>query len=182
MTVRLIPAVLSALALALLGTAPANATTRLESSDPAEGTTLVAAPAAATLTFSEEVDLGSASITLAGPDASPVTLAAPTAAGRVVTQPLPALPNGTLTLNFKVLSVDGHEVIGAVKFTLNAPVPTTTTTVPPTTTAPLSSSVAPAGAQSTDSGGSSSLGWILGGAALLIVAAGVAVWLVRRKA
>ncbi|WP_410582547.1 copper resistance protein CopC [Amycolatopsis sp. lyj-108] len=125
---RLTSAVLAAAGVVLLGTAPAHATTRLESSDPAEGTSLTKPPAAATLTFSEPSGSFVGGDHLTGPDVTPVSLAAPTAAERMVAQPLPALPNGSFVLSYTLRSIDGHEVKGAVEFIVAAPVLSTTTT------------------------------------------------------
>lgn len=74
----------------LVGATPAFAHTKLESSDPAEGASLSAAPTQVRLTFAEAVTLPEAPIDVTGPDGSSWTVGAATIAGPAVTAPVEA--------------------------------------------------------------------------------------------
>ncbi|MGW6930730.1 copper resistance CopC family protein [Lentzea sp. NPDC054927] len=174
---RSIAALVAVMGFVLQGAAPAFADAKLEKSDPAEDASLTAVPAALTLTFNEPVN--PQSLALTGPDGQAVTLAAPTTAQLVVTQPVPALANGAYALAFKVVSTDGHNVSGTIKFTVAAPVPTTTTTT--TTTQPPVVSSAPA-VQNQAAENSSTTWWVVGAAVALVLAAVAYGWIRQRRA
>lgn len=171
--------------LTLLGSAGvANAHTRLESSDPAEGAALATAPAQVTLTFSEPVSAPEGAVEIIGPDNVTWQVGALTAAGPTITAPItPAGPAGAYVLAYRVVSADGHTVAGSVNFTLTAPVapPTTTTTTtteapPPTTTEPPEADPA---ASTEDSGGVPLWVWLV--VAVVVIAAAVAMVLRSRR-
>lgn len=164
-------------ALGLLATAtPALAHAHLESSDPAEGAALAAAPSQITLVFSEPVTLPAAPVEIIGPDNVTWPVGAATATGPTVTAPVtPTGPAGAYVLAYRVISADGDTVAGSVNFTLTAAVPPpTTTTTPP----PASSTEPPAAepaASTEDSGGVPAWVWIV--VAVVVIAAAVAMLL-----
>ena len=172
--------------LTLLGSAGvANAHTRLESSDPAEGAALATAPAQVTLTFSEPVSPPEGAVEIIGPDNVTWQVGAVTAAGATITAPVtPTGPAGAYVLAYRVVSSDGHTVAGSVNFTLTtAPAPPTTTTTeapPPTTTteAPADDTSEPA-ASTEDSGGVPLWVWLV--VALVVIVAAVTMVLRSRR-
>ncbi|GAB2463508.1 hypothetical protein GCM10007967_17270 [Xylanimonas ulmi] len=122
---------LSALLVALLAVgaalvglaAPASAHDRLVSSDPADGTTLDAVPAAVTLTFSEQVlETGTQVVVTA--DGVDVGAQPAQVDGVTVTAPLPPdAPHGAYQVAWRIVSADGHPVEGSLTFTVAAPAP-----------------------------------------------------------
>ena len=65
---RLLAATVAACVALLLGAAPAFAHTRLESSDPADKSSVDTAPESVSLTFNEDISAEFASISVVGPD------------------------------------------------------------------------------------------------------------------
>lgn len=120
---RPVAAALAALALVLLGAAPAAAHAELVGSDPAEGAVVDAAPSAVTLTFNEPVRLTPQEIAVYDADGDPVASTAG-ASGTAVTVGLTDaedLADGTYVVSWNVLSDDGHPVSGALTFSVGAP-------------------------------------------------------------
>lgn len=122
MTVRRVPsalavaAVLLALCLAVLlvRAGPAAAHDELLSSDPSESGVLAALASRAILTFSAPVGEVH-EVTVTGPDGSVVN-GDPTSVGAEVRQNLWAGPDGPYTMTYDVVSSDGHEISGEVRF------------------------------------------------------------------
>lgn len=112
----LVAVVLSGLAALLLWVPapPASAHEELVSSDPSESGVLEALPSRAVLTFSGAV-AEVHEVTVTGPDGS-VANGAATAVGAEVRQNLWAGPDGAYTLTYDVLSADGHEIAGEIRF------------------------------------------------------------------
>lgn len=126
------------------GTAWAHNT--LETTDPADGAVLAAAPAEITWTFTKEVPLETMTVTLidAAGVRSELSGSVHGAAGNtVVVTPLPALQSGPISLRWRLVGPDGHPITGRVDFTVNAATPTTVTALDPaaattpTTTVPV---------------------------------------------
>jgi methionine-rich copper-binding protein CopC len=165
--------VLAGLAL-LLGTLPASAHTRLESSDPADGASLDTAPQTVTLTFNEAIPAEFSAITVIGPDGVAYQTGPVSAdGGRVSTAVSPLGPAGRYEIGYRVVSDDGHPVTGSVSFTLTTPgTPPTSAVAAPTTGAAAGPS-APASAAATTAadGGMPVWPWIVG--AVVLVGAGV---------
>lgn len=185
--------VLTALSL-LLGSAPAWAHTELESSTPAADAAVPTAPSTVALTFSEDVPANLATITVTGPDGQRYEAGKPTASGPTLTAALrPLGPAGAYTIDYRVVSDDGHPVSGAVPFTLSTPGPGAAAS--PAAAAPSApSSAAPAvpsaqaqaqapantaAATATDDA-APVWPWIVG--AVIVVLAGAGLALRRRKA
>lgn len=103
--------------------APAYAHDELQSSNPADGTTLANPPAQVVLTFNEApVSLG-AQVVVAGPTGK-VSAGAPRLDGLTVVQDLaPSAPAGPYTVAWRVTSVDGHPISGTFTFSASAAAP-----------------------------------------------------------
>jgi copper transport protein len=109
-------------ALALMGcTALAFAHTHLVKADPADGSTVKAAPTKFVLTFTEPAKLTALSLQK---DAEPAKKVGPlpTAASAEISIPAPPLSAGKYTLSWRVVSDDGHVMPGKLTFTVGAPI------------------------------------------------------------
>ncbi|MDJ1371505.1 copper resistance CopC family protein [Gulosibacter molinativorax] len=98
----------------------ASAHDQLVESDPVEGQEFDAAPTEATLRFSAEMLEIGTELALQNADTEEfVELpGAYVVDYDTVTQPLPELPAGAYTLNWRVVSQDGHPISGAIHFTV----------------------------------------------------------------
>jgi copper resistance protein C len=177
----------------LVGAAPAFAHTRLQSSDPADGTSLGAGPQRVSLTFNEPMQTGFATLTVIGPDSRPYQSGEVTANGGTVSIGVAPLgPAGRYEVGYRVVSEDGHPVTGSIAFTLTAPGPAaaTPTAAPaaapssalaaPASAAPTSAAPAPVAASTDDDGGAMPVWpWIVGGVVLIGVGAVAALRLGR---
>ncbi|MEV6871806.1 copper resistance CopC family protein [Amycolatopsis sp. NPDC051128] len=173
--------------LAVFATAgPASAHTELQSSDPAEGATLAAAPTSVKLTFGEAVTMAKDPIQVTGPGGAKWTIGTVSLAGPVVSAPVQATgPAGAYTISYHVISDDGDAVTGAVHFTLSAAPASTSGAAPTssTTSAPVTSSASPSVAPSASSGsggGFPAWAWILILVVVLAIVAGLVVRSRRR--
>ncbi|WP_433290804.1 copper resistance CopC family protein [Pseudonocardia sp. CA-142604] len=170
--------VLCGLAL-LLGAGQAFAHTRLESSDPADGTSLAAPPQRVSLTFNEPMQAGFTALTVVGPDQAQYQTGDVTANGGTVSIDVrPLGPAGRYEIGYRVVSEDGHPVSGSVAFTLTTPGPggAAVATPSPPGGAPTAPSPTPAAAESApnppdDGGGMPVWPWIVG--AVVLVGGGV---------
>lgn len=145
---------------------PAWAHTRLIGSSPAEGASLPVAPQQLQLTFNEPVQARFSTITVTGPDSAQWTLGQLAVHSTVVTAPVrQAGPVGPYTIDYRVLSADGHPVGGTVRFALTGPVSATATA--PRQTLPSAMSIPAPHATAADHGGSPVWLWIIGVVVLL---------------
>lgn len=104
--------------IAVTGQAFAHA--HLKSATP-EGSQIVTTPAQLNLVFSEGLNLKFSKVTVTAPDKKIVRLGTPTLtdSGRTLVLPVPdKLPPGTYTVNWNVLSRDGHKTHGSYTFTV----------------------------------------------------------------
>jgi methionine-rich copper-binding protein CopC len=108
---------MTATLVATLLASPAFAHTKLNAAVPADGSTIEAAPAVFTLTFSEPARLTALSVQKDG-GAEQKIAGLPTAAGIEARIPAPKLENGRYTLNYRVVSADGHVMNGKLTFTI----------------------------------------------------------------
>ena len=91
----------------------------LASSDPADGSSLTAPPASVTLTFNEPLLEETVDVAIQGPDGL-VAADAAQADGATVLIPWPAAATGgDFSVNYRVVSADGHPVEGNVRFTID---------------------------------------------------------------
>ena len=110
---------LVALVLTLLAAPAAFAHAQLLRTDPLDGAVLAAAPARVSLEFNEPIS--PLALTLVGPDGGQSTLEAETGEGSGLVIPLPAgLGEGSQVLNWRVVSLDGHPIAGALVFSIGA--------------------------------------------------------------
>ncbi|WP_125107858.1 MULTISPECIES: copper resistance protein CopC [Gulosibacter] len=111
-------ALVLAVAAAVWGAATAaSAHDELVSSTPADGDSLESAPTEAVLEFSGNVQEVGTEFALQ--DASGATVELPeayTISGTSISQPLPELEHGEYSLNWRVVSEDGHPISGTIGF------------------------------------------------------------------
>lgn len=193
---RLLAAVLIALAMTGAGAAlapAASAHAELVSSDPVDGAELPAPPTSVSFTFNEPLLPDFVRLIATNPAGVTGDLPISAVEGPTVTAAWPAAEGGEWTVNYRVVSQDGHPIEGGITFSYDGPAPTSSGPLPtsaspdPTTAAPTSA--APTSAQpspetnpaaDTSTGGLSSL--IIAGLAVgAIVIIGVAVALVARR-
>ncbi|WP_129660444.1 copper resistance protein CopC [Rothia uropygialis] len=124
-------------------TSPAAAHAALLETSPAENQVVKTAPATGELRFDEPVELIDGAIRLFPSSGDPQVLEAQTRDHSVIVDLPRDLPDGTYSLNYRVVSADGHPVGGAVTFhigeeTASTPGPTT----PDAATTPTSTETA----------------------------------------
>jgi len=189
---------LVALSMVGLGTAlapSAAAHSELVSSDPADGATLEAPPTTVTFTFNEPLMPDFVRFIATDPagqtgDVPVSSVDGPTA---VIAWPAGA-PGGEWTVNYRVVSQDGHPIEGGITFSYVAASPSASPSsataspssasaspVTPTTAAPTSAAPSPSTSPTADTSGSTSGLLIAAIAVGVIVIAGVAIALVARR-
>ncbi|WP_448062587.1 copper resistance CopC family protein [Cellulomonas hominis] len=105
----------------LLGAGAAQAHNTLQSTDPADGSTVATAPERVTLTFDEPAQSLGTELVVLAPDGSTVSTGAAVLDGTSVSQALTgALPAGTYTVQWRVTSADGHPLSGELTFMASA--------------------------------------------------------------
>jgi methionine-rich copper-binding protein CopC len=124
------------------GAAPAAAHNSLKSSTPADGEQLTTAPTEVTLTFMQSADPRFVKVAVRGPGGASATAGGPTVTGTVVHQPLGPLTSGKYTVEYRVVSQDGHPVSGALSFTLVLPEPSRAAASPAPSASPSTPVVA----------------------------------------
>lgn len=185
---RITWAAVAAAVLLLLGTpGTAWAHNRLLRSDPADSQAVSAAPRQVTLAVSEGLEARFTDVAVIGPGGGAVTDGAVQVSQATAVQPLhPSLKPGTYTVSFRVVSVDGHPVVGSVTFTVtgtaglsSSPASGTDPATASTAAAPAAESPPPVARRVSDTG---TVRWAIGGAALAAaVAAGVITARRRRR-
>jgi methionine-rich copper-binding protein CopC len=176
---RLVAATLAACVALLLGAAPAFAHTRLESSNPADGSRLDNVPDTISLTFNEAVQSEFAILKVVGPDGTEYQTGTVSAAnGQVSTAVSPLGPAGAYQVGYRVVSDDGHPVQGKLSFTLTTPGPAAAVPAAPAATPVAAPAPAPAAApvasqaSTQQSVGAPIWPWLVG--AVVLVGAGAA--------
>ena len=174
--------------LLVAGAAPASAHATLVSVSPRDGTTLTSAPREVELVFDEPVSQRFTSVVITGPDGADVTGGPARVQGSHVSAPLtPGLGSGEYRVAFRVVSDDGHPVLGQSRFTLRlAAEPSPTTGGGSPAASRTAAATAPVGAP-TSLAGEGGEPWltahlpVLSGALLLlVVGAGALLWDRRR--
>lgn len=187
------PAALAALFAALLAAllalgAPAQAHDTLLESDPADGATLETSPEAITLTFSADVLEVSPLVRITDESGEQLAEITPSIDGPVATATLEEpLPAGTSTVQWRVVSSDGHPIEGTFEVTVEQDAAAEETTEAPAEESAPAETTAPAeeGEQATaeaaeeESGSSMTPLLIVLGVA--VVGAVVAVLLIMRR-
>lgn len=104
---------------ALIVTAVAQAHTKLEKSEPADGATLSAAPAMVHLFFNEKPDLKVSKVTVTGPSGNVELGPAHSMAEKDIMAGIKgSLANGKYTVSWQTAGKDGHVIKGAFSFTV----------------------------------------------------------------
>lgn len=113
--------VLLLVGLSFLGAPMASAHSVLESSDPANGSTVATGPGTVTLTFNEALQDSYDVLNVVGPDGNFWQQGDASVVGAKISVALRSLgPAGVYRVNYRVTSADGHPVRGQVEFTLSA--------------------------------------------------------------
>ncbi|WNM25432.1 copper resistance CopC family protein [Demequina capsici] len=189
------PVLILLLALAaMLPASAASAHTSLVGTDPADGST-VSDLTQVSLEFTGEVlDLGTTLALVQGDQRIELDPTFPSAT--TVMAEVPALANGDWSLMYRVVAQDGHPLEGQVDFTVEGAAPSASASASPSTS-PTASPTASASASEPTSGAASPSpspspsvtseapaggGWArLGGVAVLLAAATVAILWLRRR-
>lgn len=181
-------AVLLAAAAVFVAT-PAHAHDELVSTDPDADGTVEVLPDQLTLTFSGvlSTEPGATEVAVMDADGASLTDGEPEVAETTVTQPLMDAATGTITVQWKVVSSDGHPISGEYSFQVAEPQPTPTPTPTATTTestpAPTQTvEPSPTETPAPASDVSPSVPWVIGGIiAIAIIAAVVYLVATRRR-
>jgi copper resistance protein C len=187
MRLRAFLTVLAVLTGLVLGTATAaQAHTALQSSSPADGSTLTAPQPAVELTFTGQVLLRE--VTVTGPSGASAATGPAGAAGAVISQPVTLGAAGTYTVAYAVTSGDGHVLEGTLAFTYAPPAPPTpagaapsSASAPgsPATSAPVEPRAAAAERPAAQPAGLP--GWVPWVVAVAVLAAAALLLLLRRR-
>ena len=157
----------------LFGAGPASAHASLIGSDPAEGASVDAAPSEITLEFNEVPQAEFSAVTVVGPDGTAYQdgeIAADGTTLRVGVAPLGAA--GDYEIGYRVISADGHPIIGSIPFTLTTDGPAAAAATSAAEPAPADAEPAAAApAIPADGGGMPVWPWIVG--AVVVVGGGV---------
>jgi methionine-rich copper-binding protein CopC len=122
MSARLAWSVVVVLGLGVILALPAAAVpptlhARLNTSVPVDGELLGRAPEAVVLTFNRDI-APPASVAVTSPTGKRAVAAEPVVAGPVVTVPVATREQGTFTVGFRAVSVDGHPITGRLTFSV----------------------------------------------------------------
>jgi methionine-rich copper-binding protein CopC len=113
---RLIASILAAAVVLVLGAGVAHAHATVVATDPKDGARLASTPSTVALTVSEQVESGS--IVVTAPDGSAVRTSKPRVDGRRLSTKLAESDQqGRYTVAYRVISADGHPVLGTFTFT-----------------------------------------------------------------
>ncbi|MFI5935062.1 copper resistance protein CopC [Actinoplanes sp. NPDC051494] len=136
---------LAAIAAIILPGTPAWAHNQLLESSPAKDATVKKAPTEISLKFMQKLNPEFTTIVVTDGNKAKVAAADPEIDGPTGVLPLTgALANGTYTVAYRVVSVDGHTVQGSYTFTLAGPVATSAApSAVPSSAAPAPPSVVP---------------------------------------
>ncbi|MDQ1137276.1 methionine-rich copper-binding protein CopC [Microbacterium sp. SORGH_AS 1204] len=171
--------VLLAAAALLVPALPAAAHDELIGTDPASDAVLEALPDRITLSYSADVltDAGATVIEVTDAAGTSLTDGAPEVSGSEVTQALTGPASGTVTVQWRVVSSDGHPIDGEFAFSVPESSPTPTPSATPSASATAAASEAASPAATTEvttplesDAPASPLPWILLVVALVIVA------------
>ncbi|MEU8153316.1 copper resistance protein CopC [Micromonospora sp. NPDC048986] len=161
--VRLGAAVLAVLVAVLIPAGPAWAHNSLKTATPARDATVPSAPTEVTLEFMQRLDPAFTTIVLTDTAKRKLPTSEPVVTGAKSTvQVTDSLPNGTYTVAYRVVSVDGHPVQGSYPFTVADPT---------SSAAPVAnvSASAPTPSAAAQSGGGPSAGVLVAVAALALL-------------
>ncbi|MGC4746741.1 copper resistance CopC family protein [Micromonospora sp. DT201] len=121
-TVRLGVAAFTALLALLVPAGPAWAHNTLRSSSPARDATLASAPTEVSLVFRQQLDPAFATVVLTDTAKRRIPTGDPVVVGAKSTITVTGtLPNGTYTVGYRVVSLDGHPLQGSYPFSVADP-------------------------------------------------------------
>ncbi|MFI6064280.1 copper resistance protein CopC [Micromonospora sp. NPDC051227] len=175
-SVRLGAAVLAVLVAVLIPAGPAWAHNSLKTATPARDATVPSAPTEVTLEFMQRIDPVFTTIVLTDAAKRKLPTGEPVVTGAKTTvQVTDTLPNGTYTVAYRVVSVDGHPVQGSYPFTVADPT---------SSAAPVAngSASAPTPSVAAQSGGGPSVAVLVAASALALLVLLTAGLLWRRAA
>ena len=189
------PAVLLAVFIGLLtvliGGLPAYAHNVLTGSNPTDGAELAEAPETVRLTFLARLNPEQTMLTVTGPDGQPAFAGTPAVDGSAVSIAFQPGPAGEYTMDYNVLSADGHRVKGTLAFTLTVGVEPTEEPSPSAQPSPSVISPTPKEATAAPSPPSPETTasqestpwwpWLVAGVVLLAAAGGGAFFVRRRS-
>ncbi|RUR01892.1 copper resistance CopC family protein [Labedella endophytica] len=196
---RVLLAAATALGIVLAATtaiAPAQAHDQLVSSTPTADASLDPAPTEVALTYSDNILEVGVEVVVTDADGEDWVAEAPVVDGPTVTVPLESdMPGGAYTVDWRVVSSDGHPISGSIPFTVTTPVamPTPTASEPAATTPTDSVTSAPsvsADPESTDSDAANAEDGLSGAhlaiiagivLVVLLIVAGIIFLLIRRR-
>lgn len=180
-------ATLLTLAVLLLGAGRAVAHNTVQSTDPADGSTVATAPDRVTLTFDQPAQALGTEIVVLGPDGVVVSTGAAELVDTSVSQAVTGeLPAGTYTVRWRVTSADGHPLSGEFAFTAQAATGAAPDPEPTQTPAPIAAMSAdqptqdPAAEQTEDEEAGLAAGAIVA-IGIAVLAAGAVAWFVVRE-
>jgi methionine-rich copper-binding protein CopC len=190
----LVGTAVAALALTILAAPGATAHDYLVGSTPEQGATVPTSPSEVVLEFNTSIGQQFAQVAVVGPDGTPYQDGDPVVDGARVTQAVDGLPDGDITVSYRVVSSDGHPIGGTVPFTIattaetgasdqgtgeTSPASEVGTTGTDTSAETTDSTTAPASTASADTA-VDPLVWLAAGALALALAV-VATVLTRRR-
>ncbi len=115
---RFVVALLIAVCFSVGVAGTASAHDVLISSNPADNSTVGAAPSAITFTFDQPIQNFDPVVSLVGPDGRQYVTGTPTISGNVITGAVGSGPAGRYTAAYRIVSADGHPVTGEIHFNL----------------------------------------------------------------
>lgn len=172
--------------------APASAHDELVSSTPAADAALDPAPSEIVLTYSDNILEVGVEVTVTDADGAEWVADTPAVSGPTVTVPLQSdMPGGAYTVDWRVVSSDGHPISGTIPFTVTTPAspsasPSPSASEPAVTTPTDSVTSAPspsASSEPTEAGLSGAHLAIIAGIilAVIVIVAGVLFVVTRRR-
>jgi methionine-rich copper-binding protein CopC len=172
---------------------PASAHDELVSSSPAAGAALDPAPSEVTLSYSDNVLEVGVEVSVTDAGGTQWVSGAPVVDGPNVSTPLASdMPAGSYTVEWRVVSSDGHPISGTIPFTVTTPVATNTSTPtpaasePPVVATPTTDAASPAPGDASESASDGPTGAEVAlyagiGLAILVLLAAVLLLAARRR-
>ncbi len=168
----------------IIAAGPAAAHAHLVAVSPANGTTVTSEPTKVGLTFDEKMR-APANIVVTDPAGARVTQGAAQVVDKIATVQIQVTTAGRYTVAFRVVSADGHPVVGTTTFTYRAAAAASPSAPAVSPSVPIGEGSAsalmdghPAGHEE-ESG--STIGWVIGGVGGLALLGGVVLLTVRRR-
>ncbi|WP_432838614.1 copper resistance CopC family protein [Dactylosporangium sp. CA-092794] len=177
----ILAAAAAVLLIPLMPAAPAWAHATLLKTDPADGATVTAAPAAVTFTFNQNVKQQFSTIVVTGADGRSYSDGTPHSVDTTLTQAVKPLPPGEVQVAWRTVSADGHPIEGRFAFTNAAPAPsaaasTAAAVAGPARATSVAAATAVAGPAAGDDGSTELLWAVAGGVVVVLLAGGMVLW------